>query len=124
MKFKIQVLRTSQIKKDYNILKYFALCILLLSSCIKNLKPTNTWRGTILKNNKLIFVENSDSLSVMVGDTVTVFYSNECDNYYISNTTSKACDTATFERNIFSSDTTKFRFEAWNVRLEENIQKK
>lgn len=54
---------------------------------------------------------------------MTVFYSSEIDGYYISDTKNKACDTATFDRDFFSSDTTKFRFEAWNVRLEENIQK-
>jgi hypothetical protein len=116
-------------KKDWgsHMLLIFSVCIMIFYFFRPNknvLQFYSSWRGVKLINNTTIMVENVDSLPVKKGDTVTVFYDSEMDGYYISDTKEKACDTATFERNIFSSDTTKFRFEAWNVRLEENIQKK
>ncbi len=107
---------------------FFAILIAgSMSSCTRvadeNRVSTNMWRGTVLKKNKLIFVENSDSLPVMVGDTVTVFYSQECNNYYISNNTTEAADTATVEMYVDGVDTTWFNFQAWNVRLDKRVIK-
>jgi hypothetical protein len=104
---------------------FFAiLAATMMSSCERVAdrgRATNEWRGTVLKNNKLIIVENVDSLPVMLGDTVTVFYNEECHNYYIYNTTEEACDTATTERYIDGADTTYMQFEAWNVRLDKRV---
>lgn len=101
-----------------------------LSSCGKvssNRVVTNQWRATVIKTGRHITVVNEDSLSVMLGDTVTVFYNPGYGNvksyYYISNTPDVACDTATIEMYIDGKDTIYEPFEAWNVVLDRRIIK-
>jgi hypothetical protein len=99
-----------------------------MSSCERvadsNRKTTNTWRAEILKNGRLLFVENVDSLPVLAGDTVTVFYDEPQDMYYISNNPIGACDTTTVEQYIdVNNDTLYTRFEAWNVVLRQRVVK-
>ena len=88
---------------------------------------SNEWRATVLKTGRTITVKNMDSLSVMSGDTVTVFYSEGCSRqgsyYYIANTPSVACDTSSVEIYVDGKDTVYTHFEAWNVRLERRIAK-
>jgi hypothetical protein len=63
-------------------MKNFKLLVLLLLSTLAvgltacesksgNIQPTLKWRAYTLKDHKLVFVENTDSLSVLTGDTVT-----------------------------------------------------
>lgn len=97
-----------------------------LSSCTRvagENRATNQWRGRIVKNNRLIFVMNTDSLPVLMGDTVTVFLNQSTNEYYISNNPIGACDTSTVEMYVDNQDTTYTRFEAWNVILERRIVK-
>lgn len=98
-----------------------------MSSCTRmaddNRKVTNQWRGRIVKNNRLLFVVNTDSLPVMQGDTVTVYLNERTDTYYIANNPIGACDTSTLEMYVDNQDTTYTRFEAWNVILERRIVK-
>ena len=107
------------------------VAIASLSSCErmadKNRVVTNQWRATVLKTGRHLTVINEDSLCLMVGDTVTVFYNPGCGGktsyYYISNTPDIACDTATTEMYIDGKDTLYEPFEAWNVVLERRIVK-
>jgi hypothetical protein len=105
--------------------------IAAMSSCTRvagrNEKATNEWRGTVLKTGRHLVVKNIDSLSVMMGDTVTVFYSDGCGGqpayYYIANTPDIACDTISTEMYVDGADTSYCHFEAWNVVLERRIVK-
>ena len=103
------------------------VALLSLSSCDRiaddNRKVTNQWRGRIVKNNKLLFVVNTDSLPVMQGDTVTVYLNEHSNTYYIDNNPIGAADTSTLEMYVDNQDTTYSRFEAWNVVLERRIVK-
>lgn len=100
-----------------------------LSSCTRVAgedRYTNEWRGTVLKTGRHITVKNVDSLSVIRGDTVTVFYSDGCGGqpayYYIANTPDIACDSMASEMYIEDNkDTTYEHFEAWNVVLERRV---
>lgn len=97
-----------------------------LSSCtrVAGQEPFNTkWRGKVLKTNRTIFVENVDSLPVMMGDTVTVFFTEIDNKYYISNNPIGAADTSTLEMYVDNNDTIYSRFEAWNVVLERRVCK-
>lgn len=97
-----------------------------LSSCTRvarENRTTNQWRGRIVKNNRLLFVVNTDSLPVMQGDTVTVYLNEQTDTYYIANNPIGACDTSTLEMYVDNQDTTYTRFEAWNVILERRVCK-
>jgi hypothetical protein len=97
-----------------------------MSSCtrIAGQEPFNTkWRGKVLKTNRTIFVENVDSLPVMMGDTVTVFFTEIDNKYYISNNPIGAADTSTLEMYVDNNDTIYSRFEAWNVVLERRVCK-
>jgi hypothetical protein len=86
---------------------------------------TNEYSGTVLKTGKHLTIKNIDSLSVMVGDTVTVFYMDGCGSragyYYIANTPDIACDTMSVEMIVDGRDTTYEQFEAWNVRLDRRV---
>jgi hypothetical protein len=86
---------------------------------------SNQWRATVLKTGRHITVVNEDSMMVMLGDTVTVFYNpgygNKKSYYYVANTPDIACDTATTEMYIDGKDTIYEPFEAWNVVLEKRI---
>lgn len=88
---------------------------------------TNQWRATVLKTGRHITVVNEDSMMLMTGDTVTVFYnsgySGKPSYYYVANTPDIACDTATTEMYIDGKDTLYEPFEAWNVVLERRIVK-
>ena len=105
--------------------------LVCLSSCERvadrNTAYSNKYRATVLKTGRHITVVNEDSLCLMVGDTVTVFYNpgygNKTSYYYISNTPDVACDTATTEMYIDGKDTLYEPFEAWNVVLERRIVK-
>lgn len=103
------------------------VALLSLSSCERvggdNRKVTNQWRGRIIKNNRLLFVVNTDSLPVMQGDTVTVYLNERSNTYYISNNPIGAADTSTLEMYVDNQDTIYSRFEAWNVVLERRIIK-
>lgn len=101
-----------------------------ISSCTRvagrNERATNEWRATVLKTGRHITVKNTDSLSVMIGDTVTAFLMepiNSNSYYYISNSPTTACDTSSIEMYVDGKDTTYSRFEAWNVILERRIVK-
>lgn len=86
---------------------------------------TNEYSGTVLKTGRHLTIKNIDSLSVMVGDTVTVFYMEGCGSrpgcYYIANTPDIACDTMSVEMIVDGRDTTYEQFEAWNVRLDRRV---
>jgi hypothetical protein len=101
--------------------------LVFLSSCSRiadgDRKITNQWRGRIVKNNRLIFVTNTDSLPVLTGDTVTVYLNENTNTYYISNNPIGAADTSTVEMYVDNQDTIYSRFEAWNVVLERRIIK-
>ena len=107
------------------------VAIVSLSSCERvadrNRVVTNQWRGTVIKTGRHISVVNEDSLYLMVGDTVTVFYnpghSGKPSYYYVANTPDIACDTATTEMYIDGKDTIYEPFEAWNVILDRRIIK-
>ena len=91
-----------------------------LSSCtrVADERPTRKplkWRARVLKNNKVLFVQNIDSLGVLAGDTVLVNYNEEGSIYYISNFGGNVSDTAYFDQ---LSDSTYYRYEAINVVLE------
>lgn len=101
--------------------------LLSTSSCTRiadgDRRVTNEWRARILKNNRLIFVHNTDSLPVLMGDTVTVYLNEQTNTYYISNNPIGACDTSTLEMYVDKQDTIYTRFEAWNVVLEKRVIK-
>jgi len=86
---------------------------------------TNEYSGTVLKTGRHLTIKNIDSLSVMVGDTVTVFYmdgyGSRAGYYYIANTPDIACDTMSVEMIVDGRDTTYEKFEAWNVRLDRRV---
>jgi len=86
---------------------------------------TNEYSGTVLKTGRHLTIKNIDSLSVMVGDTVTVFYMDGCGSragyYYIANTPDIACDTMSVEMIVDGRDTSYEAFEAWNVRLDRRV---
>ena len=99
-----------------------------MSSCTRVAGDThysNKWRAVVLKTGRPLTIVNEDSVMVMVGDTVTVFYSEGYSGkpsyYYISNTPDIACDTICSEMYIDGKDTIYEHFEAWNVRLERRI---
>ena len=98
-----------------------------LSSCGDSMsagrKVTNQFRARALKTGRVFTVTNRDSLAVLVGDTVTVFFSENENNYYISNNPVTACDTTTTEMYVDSKDTIYSRFEAWNVVLLSRVVK-
>lgn len=108
------------------------VAIASMSSCTRiadrdNKGYSNKWRATVLKTGRHITVVNEDSMMVMSGDTVTIFYNEGCSGkssyYYISNTPDIACDTASTEMYVDGKDTIYSRFEAWNVVLEHRIAK-
>lgn len=99
-----------------------------ISSCgdpVNGKRVTNEYSGTVLKTGRHLTIKNIDSLSVMVGDTVTVFYMEEYGSrpgyYYIANTPDIACDTMSIEMIVDGRDTTYEKFEAWNVRLDRRV---
>ena len=103
-----------------------------LSSCERvadrdNRGYSNKWRATVLKTGRHITVINEDSMMVMTGDTVTVFYSEGYSGkpsyYYIANTPDIACDTIASEMYVDGKDTIYEHFEAWNCILERRIVK-
>lgn len=103
--------------------------IVSFSSCgesqSSNRRVTNEFSGTVLKTGRHLTIKNVDSLAVMVGDTVTVFYAEgyggNSDYYYIANTPDIACDTMSIEMIVDGKDTTYEKFEAWNVRLDRRV---
>jgi len=86
---------------------------------------TNEYSGTVLKTGRHLTIKNIDSLAVLVGDTVTVFYmegyGSRAGYYYIANTPDIACDTMSVEMIVDGRDTTYEQFEAWNVRLDRRV---
>lgn len=91
-----------------------------MSSCTRmaDERPTRRplkWRARALKNNKVLFVQNIDSLGVLAGDTVLVNYNEDASIYYISNFGGSVSDTAYFDA---LTDSTFYRYEALNVVLE------
>lgn len=100
-----------------------------LSSCgnsmSANRRVTNEYSATVLKTGRHLTVVNEDSLAVLVGDTVTIFYmegySGKPGYYYIANTPDIASDTMTVEMIVDGRDTTYEKFEAWNVRLDRRV---
>jgi hypothetical protein len=88
---------------------------------------SNEWRATVLKTGRHITVINEDSMMVMMGDTVTVFYnegySGKPSYYYIANTPDIACDTVSLEMYVDGKDTSYQHFEAWNVVLDRRISR-
>jgi hypothetical protein len=102
-----------------------------LSSCGDSMsagrKVTNQFSGTVLKTGRHLTIRNTDSLAVLVGDTVTVFYMDGYGSrpgyYYIANSPDIACDTMSVEMIVDGRDTTYEKFEAWNVRLDRRVVK-
>ena len=88
-------------------------------------RTTNEYSGTVLKTGRHLTIKNIDSLAVLVGDTVTVFYMDGCGGnpgyYYIANSPDIACDTMSVEMIVDGKDTTYEKFEAWNVRLDRRV---
>lgn len=97
-----------------------------MSSCTRVAEEkslTNQWRARVIKTNRLVFVENTDNLPVMAGDTVTIFLNDAIDKFYISNNPVGSCDTSINDMYIDNKDTTYIRFESWNVVLDKRICK-
>jgi hypothetical protein len=88
---------------------------------------TNDWVGIVMKTGRKLNIKNTDSLGVLRGDTVTVFYmeghEGEAGYYYIANVPEPACDTIVTEMYIDGKDTIYEKFEAWNVVLDRRIRK-
>ena len=88
---------------------------------------TNDWVGIVMKTGRKLNIKNIDSLGVLRGDTVTVFYMEGCAGepgyYYIANVPEPACDTISVEMYIDGKDTIYEKFEAWNVVLDRRIRK-
>ncbi len=88
-------------------------------------RVTNDFSATVLKTGRKLTVKNTDSLAVLVGDTVTVFYmegySGQPSYYYIANVPEVAADTISIEMYVDGKDTTYEKFEAWNVRLDRRV---
>lgn len=126
MKIKYQIFQLFQLLNGVHTLICFCIMIILLNSCEKKISKhirINAWQGVVLKNNKIIYVNNVDSVVINKGDTVTVFFDEDSNNYYISDSKTEACDTSTTEFYYKGDDTIQFHFEAWNVRLEERVYK-
>jgi len=102
-----------------------------ISSCTrvadKDELVSNDWVGIVLKTGRKLNIKNIDSLGVLRGDTVTVFYMEGCEGqagyYYIANVPEPACDTISVEMYIDGKDTIYEKFEAWNVVLDRRIRK-
>ena len=99
-----------------------------MSSCTPSSadrRVTNEFSGTVLKTGRHLTIKNVDSLAVMVGDTVTVFFMDGRGSnpgyYYIANSPDIACDTMSVEMIVDGKDTTYEKFEAWNVRLDRRV---
>jgi hypothetical protein len=88
---------------------------------------SNDWVGIVMKTGRKLTIKNTDSLGVLRGDTVTVFYmeghEGEPGYYYIANVPEPACDTIVTEMYIDGKDTIYEKFEAWNVVLDRRIRK-
>jgi len=88
---------------------------------------TNDWVGVVMKTGRKLTIKNIDSLGVLRGDTVTVFYMEGCAGeagyYYIANTPDIACDTISVEMYVDGKDTIYEKFEAWNVVLDRRIRR-
>ena len=88
-------------------------------------RVTNEFSATVLKTGRKLTVKNNDSLAVMVGDTVSVFYMKGCSGqpsyYYIANVPEVAADTVSLEMYVDGKDTIYEKFEAWNVRLDRRV---
>lgn len=88
---------------------------------------SNDWVGIVMKTGRKLTIKNTDSLGVLRGDTVTVFYmeghEGEPGYYYIANVPEPACDTISVDMYIDGKDTIYEKFEAWNVVLDRRIRK-
>jgi hypothetical protein len=138
-KTKIQIINNqmNKFQKDLSLtfVKAAILTIIVvgviasLTSCgdsmSDNRRVTNQFSGTVLKTGRKLTIVNEDSLAVLVGDTVTVFYmdgyAGKPGYYYIANTPDIACDTMAVEMIVDGRDTTYEKFEAWNVRLDRRV---
>ena len=133
---KTNYIRSNQPLFMITLVKAIILTILVIgviasmSSCGDSMSAgrrtaTNEYSGTVLKTGRHLTIKNEDSLSVMVGDTVTVFYmeghEGEGGYYYIANVPEPACDTVVTEMYIDGTDTIYEKFEAWNVRLDRRV---
>ena len=130
-------MNTFQKNFSLTIIKAIILTIIVvgviasLSSCgriaDKNRVVTNEWRATVLKTGRTLTVKNTDSLLVVSGDTVTVYYNEsrggKTSYYYIANIPEPGIDTTLMEMYIDLKDTIYEPFESWNVRLERRIVK-
>jgi len=89
-----------------------------MSSCTRiagdSKRPTK-WRAHSVKNNRIVFVENIDSLGVLAGDTVLVNYNEQNYTYYISNCGYEVKDTSYLDQ---LADSSYYHYEAINVVLE------
>jgi hypothetical protein len=138
--FKIQTTNNqmNKFQKDLSLtfVKATILTIIVLgvmatiSSCGDSMSAgrrtaSNEYSGTVLKTGRHLTIRNTDSLSVLVGDTVSVFYMEGCGGqpsyYYIANTPEAACDTMVTEMYVDGKDTSYEKFEAWNVRLDRRV---
>jgi hypothetical protein len=107
------------------------VALLSLSSCERvadrDRIVTNEWQARVLKTGRKLTVKNTDSLAVLVGDTVSVFvmdsHGPQSEYYYIVNMPEPALDTMTMEMYIDSKDTIYEKFESWNVVLERRVIK-
>jgi hypothetical protein len=113
-------------------MKNFKLLVLLLLSTLAvgltacesksgNIQPTLKWRAHTLKDHKLVFVENTDSLAVLPGDTVyCVAYEDA--PYTITNTHYTFADTIDYIPVIDSlKDTTYMKVDRVTVVLANRI---
>lgn len=96
------------------------VAIASLSSCTRvadgnNQRRPLKWRAHAIKNNRILFVQNIDSLGVLAGDTVLVNYNEESMIYYISNFPHSISDTSYIDQ---LNDSSYYRYEAINVVLE------
>jgi hypothetical protein len=96
------------------------VALLSLSSCDRVADRDNPgrplkWRAHSVKNNRIVFVENTDSLGVLAGDTVLVNYNEQDYTYYIANCGYEVKDTSYLSA---LPDSTLYHYEAINVVLE------
>lgn len=103
--------------------------ILMLTSCTPEdsrsghkINASLKWRCYTIKDHRLLFVENLDSLAVRSGDTVNCQFEEGIDKYWITNTGLKLQDTLYLKTYVNGSDTTKVLFQMLNVVLDERVR--
>ncbi len=106
------------------ILTLIVLVALLSTSSCTRVADDNPgrplkWRAHAVKNNRIVFVTNPDSLGVLAGDTVLINYNEQDYSYYITNCGYEVPDTCYLDQ---LADSSFYHYEALNVVLERPYQ--